>query len=209
MKKLLPSVIASLAILIGGFGLVYAFGTFNAVQQGFRQAGAAQAVHLTMQVEAGLADPNSDLIPDTSSCIPSCPGGALSFAITNQSDLPIRVTQLAQATFTCGSSQCPLINSNKNTDGSFVTHNADGSQTAVGSCAVSAAFVAPPNFDNWPTIAPHSTLQVNGTDNSQLGAGLIHLFSTTPQGCQGALFTIQLKVTATEAVAAPGPPVQP
>jgi hypothetical protein len=189
-KKLLLSVLMSLGIVVGGFGLAYAFGTFNAIQQGFRQGGEGQAARLTMQVEAGTADGNSQFLPD--SPVGSSPGGALQFAITNTSDFPIRVTAIAQATATCGAFQCPIQASNKNTDGTYTT------PPTSGNCVNDLFFTAPQSFANWPTIGPHSTLQVNGTDNNQLGAGMIHMASNTPDGCQGALFTVGLKVTATE-----------
>jgi hypothetical protein len=189
-KKLLLSVLMSLGIVVGGFGLAYAFGTFNAIQQGFRQGGEGQAARVTMQVEAGTADGNSQFLPDTTA---SSPGGALQFAITNTSDFPIRVTAIAQATVACGiGAQCPSQTSNKNTDGTYAT------PPSGGSCVNDLFFEAPQSFANWPTIGPHSTLQVNGTDNNQLGAGMIHMPPTTPDGCQGALFTVGLKVTATE-----------
>jgi hypothetical protein len=190
-KKLLLSVLMSLGIVVGGFGLAYAFGTFNAIQQGFRQGGEGQAARLTMQVEAGTADGNSQFLPDPA--FGSSPGGALQFAITNTSDFPIRVTAIAQSSVNCGiSAQCPSQASNKNSDGTYPT------PPASGNCGNYLFFTAPQSFANWPTIGPHSTLQVNGTDNNQLGAGMIHMSSVTPDGCQGALFTVGLKVTATE-----------
>jgi hypothetical protein len=191
-KKLVLSVLMSLGIVVGGFGLAYAFGTFNAIQQGFRQGGEGQAARLTMQVEAGTADGNSQFLPDSSLPGASNPGGALQFAITNTSDFPIRVTGIAQSTAPCGTSQCNVQSSNKNTDGTYAT------PPVSGTCANDLYFSPPASFANWPTIGPHSTLHVNGTDNNQLGAGMIHMFSITPDGCQGALFTVGLKVTATE-----------
>jgi hypothetical protein len=189
-KKLLLSVLMSLGIVVGGFGLAYAFGSFSAIQQGFRQGGEGQAARLTMQVEAGTADGTSQFLPDSS--VGTSPGGALAFAITNTSDFPIRVTAIAQATAACGAFQCPIQASNKNTDGTYAT------PPVSGTCVTDLYFVAPGGFANWPTIGPHSTLHVNGTDNNQLGAGMIHMVTTTPDGCQGALFTVGLKVTATE-----------
>lgn len=189
-KKLLLSVLMSLGIVVGGFGLAYAFGSFNAIEQGFRQGGEGQAARITMQVEAGTADGNSQFLPD--SATGTSPGGALQFAITNTSDFPIRVTAIAQSTATCGLGQCPVQASNKNSDGTYPT------PPTGGNCVLDLYFVAPASFANWPTIGPHSTLQVNGTDNNQLGAGMIHMIPNTPDGCQGALFTVGLKVTATE-----------
>lgn len=189
-KKLLLSVLTSVGIVVGGFGLAYAFGTFNAIEQGFRQGGEGQAARITMQVEAGTADGNSQFLPD--SAVGTSPGGALQFAITNTSDFPIRVTGIAQSTVMCGAALCPVQASNKNADGTFPT------PPASGNCVLDLFFTAPAGFANWPTIGPHSTLQVNGTDNNQLGAGMIHMISNTPDGCQGALFTVGLKVTATE-----------
>src|ERR1700716_1414541 len=63
-KKFLVSGLLSIGILVGGFGAAYALSTFKASQEGFRQAGAGQATRLTMRVEAGMADANSDLVPD-------------------------------------------------------------------------------------------------------------------------------------------------
>jgi hypothetical protein len=191
-KKLLLSVLMSAGIVVGGFGVAYAFGTFNAIEQGFRQGGEGQAGKLTMVVEAGTADANSDFLPDSYNCNAACPGGALSFAITNTSDVPIRVTKLEQATKTCGIAQCQILASNKNTDGTYAPAGTSGS------CVTDFFTALPTSFDNWPSIGPHSTLQVNGTDNNQLGAGMIHMNYFTPDGCQGALFTVGLKVTATE-----------
>jgi hypothetical protein len=193
-RKLLISVLSSVGILVGGFSLAYAFGTFSAIQQGFRQGGEGQAARLTMQVEAGAADANSDFLPDGVIC--PCPGGALNFSITNTSDFPIRVTRIDETTVTCGSSLCQVQSSNKNTDGTFVV------PPASGSCGIYLMVTPPQRFDNWPTIGPHSTLQVNGTDSNQLGAGMIHLSSVTPNACQGALFTAGLNVTATEVTGA-------
>ena len=212
-RKFLISLLSSVGILIVGIGVAYATGTFKANQEGYRQAGESQAARLTMQVEAGTADANSDFVPDSNQCSVTnpCPGGALSFSIANTSDLPIRVTQIAQATFGCGfGGQCTIQSSNKNGNGTFAARNADGTFTSgSGDCQQYLTFVAPSNFDPWPTIGPHSTLQVNGTDNSQLGAGLIHLTSSTPSGCEGAIFNLGLKVTATEATQAGGYPPQP
>jgi hypothetical protein len=194
-KKVLLSVLMSVGIVVGGFGVAYALGTFNAIQQGFRQGGEGQAARITMTVEAGSGDANSQFLPDNSSCSQSspCPGGALAFAITNTSDFPIRVSAISQAIVFCGTAgTCDVKSSNKNTDGTFPTAPNSGS-------CVNDMFLTPPtDFRGWPTIAPHSTLQVNGTDNNQLGAGMIHLFNGTPDGCQGALFTVGLNVTATE-----------
>jgi hypothetical protein len=209
-RKLLISLLGSLAIVVAAVSVAYAVGTFKANQEGFRQAGEGQAAHLTMRVEAGTADANSDLLPDSPGCAGTlCLGGALSFSITNSSDVPLRVTAITLATYQCGfGGTCNQLTSNKNHDGSFLTTDSNGvpPQTGTGDCSVYAAFVSPANFYNWPTISPHTTLQVNGTDNSQLGAGMIHLSPATPQGCQGATFALGLNVTATEFTAVPGPP---
>jgi len=192
-KKLLISALGSLAIVVAAVSVAYAVATFKANQEGFRPAGEGQAARLTMRVEAGMADASSDLVPDdyyASSNNPS-PGGALSFSINNANDVPLRVTKVEQTTAFCGaSSTCAVVSSNKNTDGTF---NASG-----GTCAQYVVFAAPSNYDNWPTIAPHSTLQVNGTDNNRLGAGMNHLSNTTAQNCQGATFALSLTVTAYE-----------
>lgn len=191
-KKFLLSLLISLGVLVGGIGVAYATFTFRANQEGFRQAGEGQAARLTMRVEAGMADPNSDLLPDDLFNI-SPPGGALNFSIKNTSDVPLRVTKIEVVTQPCpgGIGTCPLITSNKNGDG---TYNKEG----FGDCKQWVFFVAPGNFENWPTIAPHSTLQVNGTDNNRLGNGMIHLSNSTAQGCQGASFAVTLLITALE-----------
>jgi hypothetical protein len=202
-KKLLISLLSSVGILVVGVGVAYGAFTFKANQAGFRQGADAQAAKLTMQVEAGMADANSDLLPDDYYNASTSPGGALSFSIKNTNSVPLRVSKIEQVTFTCGANnkQCNLVSSNKNGDGTF---NASG-----GDCSQWVTFVAPTSFDNWPTIAPHSTLQVNGTDNNRLGAGMIHLSNSTAQGCQGATFGLSLNVTAYEATQAPGSPLQP
>ena len=188
-KKLLISLVISLGVLVGGIGVAYATFTFKASQEGFRQAGEGQAARLTMRVEAGMADANSDLIPDD--FYSGGPGGALNFSIENSSNMPLRVTKIELATQTQGTTITPIVTSNKNGNG---TYNTSG----FGDCKQYVTFVSPSNFDNWPTIAPHSTLQVNGTDNSRLGVGMIHLLNSTAQGCQGALFALTLNVTAVE-----------
>ena len=208
-RKLLISVLSSLAIVVGAVSLAYAVGTFKTNQEGNRQAGEGQAARLTINVEAGLADASSGFVPDSALCGTGCtpPGGALSFSITNSSDVPVRVTQTTLATYQCNFTTCNQITSNKNGDGTFVPLDANGfPTTGTGDCAKSVNFVAPANFNNWPTIGPHTTLQVNGTDNNRLGAGMIHLAFNTPQGCQGATFAIGLNVTATEFAGAPLPP---
>lgn len=198
-KKLLLSVLMSVGIVVGGFGVAYAFGTFHAIQQGFRQGGEGQGAKITMQVEAGTADANSALLPDPYGCSSPCAvgGGSLAFSITNTSDFPIRVTQIQEATVGCyPGPTCPVRASNKNENGTFASLS--GLPINPGTCSGDLYVTPPTNFDNWPTIGPHSTLQVNGTDNNQLGAGMIHLNNGTPDGCQGALFSVGLKITATE-----------
>ncbi|TME54376.1 MAG: hypothetical protein E6I60_07850 [Chloroflexi bacterium] len=204
-KKFLVSVLLSLGIVVLGVGMAYAAWTFKANQEGFRQGGAAQATHVTIRVEAGMADPNSDFVPDDGNANLTSPGGALTFAIENTSNVPLAVTQIdvvnVQST-TCGGTVCPLISSNKNGTGAFV---AGGN----GDCKQWASITPPSSYLNWPIIAPHSTLQVNGTDNNRLGAGMIHLSSSTAQGCQGATFGVNLKVTAYELTRQPGSQVEP
>jgi len=200
-KKFVVSVLLSLGIIVVGIGAAYATFTFKANQEGFRQGGAAEATRVTMRVEAGMADANSAFVPDDSSS-PSNPGGDLTFAIENTSDVPLAVTQIDVATTTCGSTQCPLIRSNKNGTGAFVVQGA-------GDCKQYVTITSPTSFLNWPIIAPHSTLQVNGQDNNRLGAGMIHLSYTTAQGCQGATFTVNLNVTAYELTRPAGFPVEP
>ena len=202
-KKFVVSVLLSLGIVVVGIGAAYAAFTFKANQEGFRQGGAAEATRVTMRVEAGMADANSDFVPDDGSG--SSPGGDLTFAIENTSNVPLAVTQIDLATYTstaCGSTQCPFISSNKNGTGAFVTQGA-------GDCKQFVTITTPTNFANWPTIAPHSTLQVNGRDNNRLGAGMIHLAYNTAQGCQGATFAVNLKVTAYELTRPAGYPVEP
>ena len=202
-KKFVVSVLLSLGIIVVGIGAAYAAFTFKANQEGFRQGGAAEATRVTMRVEAGMADANSDFVPDDGSG--SSPGGDLTFAIENTSNVPLAVTQIDLATYTstaCGGTTCPLISSNKNGTGLFVTQGA-------GDCRQYVTITPPTNFSNWPIIAPHSTLQVNGHDNNRLGAGMIHLSSGTAQGCQGATFAANLKVTAYELTRPAGYPVEP
>jgi hypothetical protein len=188
-KKFLVSLLISLGVLVGGIGVAYATFTFKANQEGTRQGGEGQAARLTMQVEAGMADANSDLIPDD--YYNGSSGGALSFSIKNNSEVPIRVTKIELATQTSGTTTYSLVSSNKNGSGTY-------SSIGMGDCKQWVTFASPSNFDNWPTIAPHSTLQVNGTDNNRLGAGMIHLSNGTAQGCQGAMFGLTLNVTAYE-----------
>lgn len=192
-KRLLLSVLMSIGIVVGGFGLAYAFGTFNASQQGFRQFGEGESARITMQVEAGTPDGDSALVPDGSSCVPAsvCPGGALDFTITNTSDFPIAVTGISGVT-----SGFPAVLqawSNKNEDGSL------GYNPGSPNCGTHVTLRTPADFRTWPTIAAHATLHVNGTDTNQLGAGMLHLNNSTPDGCQGALYAVRLNVTATEA----------
>ena len=201
-KKLLLSVLTSLGIVAVGIGAAYAAYTFKANQEGFRQAGQGQAARLTMRVEAGMADAASDLVPDDYYQPASSPGGALSFSIQNTSGIPLQVTKVELVSQTCGTKTCLLVRSNKNGDGTFAS-------AGSGDCSQYVMFVAPTSFENWPTIGPHSTLQVNGTDNNHLGAGMIHLANGTSQGCQGALFALTLNVTAVEATQPPGYPAQP
>jgi hypothetical protein len=202
-KKFLVSLLISLGILVGGFGAAYAYYTFRANQEGFRQGGESQASRITMRVEAGMADANADFIPDdyyTTSA--QNPGGSLSFSINNTSDFPIRVTKLELVNLTSGTTITPQVSSNKNGDGTYTI-------AGNGDCKQWATFLAPTVFDSWPTIAPHSILHVNGTDNSRLGAGMIHLASNTANGCQGATFAMTLNVTAMEWTKLPGGWVEP
>ena len=202
-KKFLVSLVISVGIVIAGIGVAYATYTFKANQEGFRQGGESQASRITMRVEAGMADANADFIPDdyyTTSA--QNPGGSLSFSINNTSDFPIRVTKLELVTQTVGTTVYPQVTSNKNGDGTY-TYSGNGD------CKQWATFLAPTVFDNWPTIGPHSILHVNGTDNSRLGSGLIHLSTSTTNGCQGATFAMMLNVTAVEYTKLPGSLVEP
>src|SRR3989442_5437801 len=159
-KKLLLSVLTSLGILVVGIGAAYAINTFKANQEGFRQSGEGQAARLTMRVEAGMADANSVLIPDDAQYPLYSAGGALSFSIQNTSDLPLQVTKIDAVTITCGAppnfTQCPIVASNKNTDGTFTSGG-------TGTSNQYAKLVAPTSFPNWPTTPPHSTLWVTGS----------------------------------------------
>src|SRR2546429_430914 len=98
-KKLLISVLGSLAIVVAAVSVAYAFGTFKATQEGFRQAGESQAGHLTIRVEAGMADANGDFIPDDQ--FAGGRGGGLSFSISNTSAVPVRVTQIEVSAARC------------------------------------------------------------------------------------------------------------
>jgi hypothetical protein len=200
-KKLLVSVLLSIGILVVGVGAVYAAFTFKANQEGYRQSGETQSARLTMRVEAAMADPNGDFVPDDASV--GGPGGDLNFTVRNTSNLPIRVTSIERSTNGCVVTSCTGVTSNKNIDGGFVTVSGQGT------CYSYLTFNGPSNYDNWPTIAPHSSLEVNGTDTSRLGAGLVHLSNGTPQGCQGASFSVQLVVTAYEVSHPASPLVNP
>jgi hypothetical protein len=185
-RKLLVSLLVAATASLVALGTVFA-SSFIAGQKGFHREGSGQAARLSIRVEAAIADPNSTLLPDPSCGTPICgPGGALAFTIENTGNLPLRVTFI----FSCNTTGCS--SSNKNMDGTFVS---DGS----GSCASFAHFVGPTNFNNWPIIPAHATLQVNGTDNNELGAGMLHLASVTPSGCQGATYQVALTIAATDA----------
>src|SRR2546429_8800873 len=116
-KKLLISVLGSLAIVVAAVSVAYAFGTFKATQEGFRPAGESQAGHLTIRVEAGMADANGDFIPDDQYA--GGAGGALSFSITNTSAVAGRGTKLGLSTARCTNTGCTGGNLNKKTEGSF------------------------------------------------------------------------------------------
>jgi hypothetical protein len=204
-KRILVSVLMSLGVILGSVGIGYAFSNLRAVQEGFRQGGNSQASRITIRVEAGIADPDGILVPDDGSCASTstnfCTGGSLSFSIRNTSQIPLRVNGVFPYEIPCGAPgtpPCPIVYSNKNIDGSFAPiSGATGFQS--GSCKDYLSFVEPANFNNWPIIPLHSTLEVNGTDNNRLGAGLAHLKSSTPDGCQGATFSMVLIVTANDA----------
>jgi hypothetical protein len=194
----------SAGFILGSFGVAYALSNMKAIQEGFRQGGDSQAARLSMRVEAGLADQDGLFVPDSAACAGgggfpnTCAGGTLSFSIQNTSKIPLRVNNLYAPTIPCGiGALCPVVRSNKNTDGTFAPIGLNGSQN--GTCASFLTFVAPANFNHWPIIPSHSTLQVNGTDTNRLGTGLAHLNSDTPQGCQGATFILNLLVDATDA----------
>src|SRR3979411_2793985 len=103
-RKLLISVLSSIAILVGAVSVAYAIGTFKANQEGFRQAGEGQATRLTMRVEAGMADPNSDFLPDDG--FSGARGGDLSFSIKNTSDVPLRVSKIEVLPLPCATQVC-------------------------------------------------------------------------------------------------------
>ena len=197
-KKLVFSVLMSVGIVVGAAGLAYAIFTFNASQQGFRQAGEGQSARLTIQLEAGTPDGESGVLPDGPSCTQTpCPGGALSFTITNTSDFPIVVESVTQRCLSGSGLTCVAATSNKNDDGSY------GYNPGSPNCGTHVT-IKTPNLLAWPTIASRSTLHVNGSDGNQLGAGMLHLNNNTPDGCQGALFFVGLTVTATEGTNAIG-----
>lgn len=160
------------AAVLGAAAPAFAQSALHAVQDGYHQEGAAQASRLSIRVEAALPDSRVLLLPDSSACGTACPGGALSFSITNTSEVPLRVVGVTQ------------------TDGAKIT-------SSKAACAPYAHFVAPDlTARPWPLIPPHATLQVSGSDAFQLGLGLIHLAADTPNDCQGALFTVPLTVAA-------------
>src|SRR2546427_7801200 len=113
-KKLLISVLGSLAIVVAAVSVAYAVGTFKANQEGFRSAGEGQAARLTMRVEAGMADANSNLVPDDyyASTFNPSPGGALSFSVNNTSDVPLRVTKIELVPVPCATAICSSATSN-------------------------------------------------------------------------------------------------
>jgi hypothetical protein len=191
-RKLFVSLLVAATASVVVIGTVFAASLWTAGQKGFHQEGSGQAAQLRIRVEAGIADPTSTLVPETDpgACItitvPCGPGGALAFTIDNTGNMPLRVTGLTALCI----SGCTL--SNKNTDGTFPV-------TGTGSCGTYGIFVAPSTFKGWPIIPAHATLQVNGTDNNALGAGMLHLRADTPQGCQGATYQVQLTVTAQDA----------
>jgi hypothetical protein len=194
----------SAGFILGSFAVAYALSNMRAIQEGFRQGGDSQAARLTIRVEAGLADQDGLFVPDNAACAGggltpnTCAGGALTFSIKNTGNIPLRVNNLSTLTIPCGiGAYCPVVKSNKNTNGTFAPIAADGSQG--GTCAGFLTFVPPANFNHWPIIPSHSTLQVNGTDTNRLGAGLAHLNFDTPQGCQGATFIMNLFVDASDA----------
>jgi hypothetical protein len=185
---------------MGATGVAFAFSNFNAKQSGYHQYGSAQASTLKIKVEAGLPAGDEVLIPDSPYCpalVNDCGGGALSFSITNPTDVPLQVTNLAVATVPCfiqGCTPSPQIGSSN-----F-------------NCGPHISFVAPPLNNNgftdptkpmplssWPVIAPHSTLNVNGSDYGGLGSRMVHLDYNTPDECQGASISVGLVVTARDA----------
>ena len=168
--------------------------------------GNAESAHLEIEVEAGL-DPSSLLVPDSPGCTataPGCPGGNLNFSIQNKSGVPVRVTNLQQATASCVISgkpaTCPAPIASDRLDNGQRVAAPDYTSTAANSCGTYARFSAPNLVAApWPVIPAHGILQVNGSDDYALGAHLIHLVSNTPSACQGAGFFVPLSVTATDA----------
>lgn len=199
--------------LISAAGSALAYSVFSAVQTGSHPWGASESSRLTIRVEAGM-DADQVFVPDSPSCgnpvagvaaSPGCQGGSLVFSIENQSEVPLRVAAVSQGTISDGvTSNCRVL-SDKYEDGSFATGlTCTRLSVSIASCAADVAFAAPNLNVNggarpWPIIPPHGTLQVNGTDNNQLGLGMIHLNSVTPPGCEGANFYIPLLVSALDA----------
>ena len=187
--------------LAGAAAPALADSAWKAVQSGERQMGSGQASHIEIRVEAGL-DSSGMLLPDNYYCgqyIP-CVGGALNFSIENKSDVVLKVTKVSLTTTQCYNGATPPcylpILTDKNKDGTWNPSWSYGSTT----CA-DFVTLTEPDFTTrtWPFIPPHGTLQVNGHDNRQLGANLIHLKSTTPTECQGASFYIPITVSAQDA----------
>lgn len=185
-RKLFVSLLVAATASLVVIGTVFAASVWTAGQQGFRQQGSGQAARLSIRVEAGLADPTGTLVPDPDCGTVCGAGGALAFTIENTGNMPLRVIGVAPP------SPFGYFFSNKNPDGTFVT-------IGSGSCATYGRFLGPTNFNNWPIIPAHATLQVNGTDNNALGAGMLHLTPNTPSGCQGATYQVVLAVTAQDA----------
>jgi hypothetical protein len=185
------------AMALGATGMAFGQSSWTAKQEGFRQWGTALGSTLKIKVEAGLPGAGDLLLPDNGVCpgAGNCAGGALSFSITNPTDVPLSVTDVAVQT-RCFGYPCvpaPVLGS------------------SVYECMSHMQFVAPRpagqtplpseplSLSSWPILAPHSTLQVNGSDYGGLGNHMLHLDYTTPDSCQGASFVVGLVVTAKDA----------
>jgi hypothetical protein len=200
MKRVLIAAGVLGAVALGAVGVASAQSSFVAPQSGFRQVGNARIATLKITVEGAIADPSAILLPDSPYCpaVGNCGGGALSFDITNPTDVPVWVTDVAVVTTPCfvqGCTPAPVI-------------LAPATQAL---CGQHATFTPPPHsvyqtlpnlplpLVKWPIVSPHGTLHVNGSDYGGLGAHMIHLDSSTPDECQGEALTVALVVTARDA----------
>jgi FTR1 family protein len=144
-------------------------------------------------IDPAVSDPAVLLLPD---CATGCSqrgsaGGALEFVIPNDSDIPADVVSIEPLTYGCPDTygQSVVCDSVFSAD-----LNPDGAPAATrtsGGCWTYAHFRTQ-DLAAWPTIAPHSQLDIRGTDANALGMHFIHLDSGTPVQCEHARYQIKL-----------------